>query len=287
MSREPREAFLGDLSNRSFVNNATEFVYKFASRRYRAASLWIGPSWLEQERSKSSMSARADHIHDRILGAIVEHALPPGTKLGEEQLCEIFGVGRGVIRRTLLRLAGDQVIELVPHRGAFVAEPSVEQARQVFAARRVLEAAVVREIARAGLQRDQIAQLRRHLARERTAHAQGKRGAVIRLSGALHLLLADLAGNLVIARFLGELVARTSLIIAIYEAPAISCCPYDEHAALIEAIIDGRGEAAMRAHLESIEARLRLDRTPAPAAVDLRQALAARPPAAARALAAR
>jgi DNA-binding GntR family transcriptional regulator len=233
------------------------------------------------------MSARADHIYDRILGAIVEQALPPGTKLGEEQLCEIFGVGRGVIRRTLLRLAGDQVIELVPHRGAFVAEPSVEQARQVFAARRVLEADVVREITRAGLQRDQISQLRRHLARERTAHTQGDRGTVIRLSGDLHLLLAELAGNSVILRFLRELVARTSLIIAIYDAPAVSCCPYDEHAALIEAIIEGRGAAAMRAHLESIEARLRLDRTPPRAAVDLRRILAVPLPAVERALAAR
>ena len=233
------------------------------------------------------MSARADHIYDRILGAIVEQALPPGTKLGEEQLCDIFGVGRGVIRRTLLRLAGDRVIDLLPHRGAFVAKPSIEEARQVFAARRVLEADVVREVARAGLQPGQIARLRRHLAQEHAAHVEGDRGAVIRLSGALHLLLAELAGNLVIVRFLRELVARTSLIIAIFEAPAVSCCPYDEHAALIEAIIDGRGEAAMRTHLEDIEARLRLDRTPPPATVDLRRILTAPPQTSARALAAR
>jgi len=223
------------------------------------------------------MSARADHIYDRILGAILEQALPPGTKLGEEQLCEIFGIGRGVIRRVLFRLAGDHVVELVPHRGAFVAEPSVEQAREVFAARRVLEAEVVRAIGCAGLQRDQIARLRRHLALERAAHGQGDRGAVIRLSGALHLLLAELAGNRVIHRFLRELVARTSLIIAIYEASAVACCPYDEHAALIEAIIDGHGQPAMQSHLEGIEMRLRLDRAP-PAPVDLRQVLAAPAP---------
>jgi DNA-binding GntR family transcriptional regulator len=232
------------------------------------------------------MSAQADHIYERISGAIVEHALPPGSKLGEEQLCEIFGVGRGVIRRVLFRLAGDQVVELVPHRGAFVAEPSVDQAREVFAARRVLEAEVVRTIERTGLERDQVARLRRHLVLERTAHRQGDRAAVIRSSGALHLLLAELAGNRVILRFLRELVARTSLIIAIYEAPGVSCCPYDEHAALIEAIIDGRREAAMQPHLKHIEARLRLDRTP-PSPMALRQALTAPVPAAALSLAAR
>lgn len=231
------------------------------------------------------MSARADQIYERILGAIVEQVLPPGTKLGEEQLCEIFAVSRSVIRRVLFRLAGEHVVELVPHRGAFVAEPSPEAAREVFAARRLLEAHVVRELQRIGLQRDQVARLRRHLARERAAHARADRRAVIRLSGELHLLFAELAGNRVILRFLRELVSRTSLIIAIYEAPGVPCCPSDEHAALIEAIIGGRGEPAMRAHLEDIEASLRLDRAP-PVVQDLRDALAAPAAAAARAIAA-
>jgi DNA-binding GntR family transcriptional regulator len=231
------------------------------------------------------MSARADQIYERILGAIVEQVLPPGTKLGEEQLCEIFAVGRSVIRRALFRLAGEHVVELVPHRGAFVAQPSPEAAREVFAARRLLEAHVVREIERVGLYRDQVTRLRRHLARERAAHAHADRRAVIRLSGELHLLFAELAGNQVILRFLRELVSRTSLIIAFYEAPGVSCCPSDEHAALIEAIIGARGEPLMQAHLKDIEARLRLDRA-SPVVRDLRDALAAPVPAVARAVAA-
>jgi DNA-binding GntR family transcriptional regulator len=231
------------------------------------------------------MSARADQIYERILGAIVEQVLPPGTKLGEEQLCEIFAVGRSVIRRALFRLAGEHVVELVPHRGAFVAQPSPEAAREVFAARRLLEAHVVREIQQLGLHRDQVTRLRHHLARERAAHAHADRRAVIRLSGELHLLFAELAGNRVILRFLRELVSRTSLIIAFYEAPGVSCCPSDEHAALIEAIIGGRGEPLMEAHLKDIEARLRLDRAP-PVVRDLRDALAAPAAAVARAVAA-
>jgi DNA-binding GntR family transcriptional regulator len=231
------------------------------------------------------MSARADQIYERILGAIVEQVLPPGTKLGEEQLCEIFAVGRSVIRRALFRLAGEHVVELVPHRGAFVAQPSPEAAREVFAARRLLEAHVVREIQHLGLHRDQVTRLRHHLARERAAHAHADRRAVIRLSGELHLLFAELAGNRVILRFLRELVSRTSLIIAFYEAPGVSCCPSDEHAALIEAIIGGRGEPLMEAHLKDIEARLRLDRAP-PVVRDLRDALAAPAAAVARAVAA-
>src|SRR5919106_4854126 len=116
-----------------------------------------------------SMSATADSIHAKIYGAIVEQRLPPGTKLGEEALCEIFGVSRTLIRRVLQRLASERMVELWPHRGAFVARPSVEEARDVFEARRALEAHVVKKLVQrltpAGTDR-----LRRHVVKERRAH---------------------------------------------------------------------------------------------------------------------
>lgn len=210
-------------------------------------------------------------IYERIYSAIIEQRLAPGTKLGEESLCELFGVSRSRIRKVLYRLGNDSVVMLVPNRGAFVARPSVQEAREVFATRRLLEAEVVRALAK-GLSAADAARLARHVEVEREAHARHDRRASIRLSGEFHLLLAELAGNRVIERFLRELVSRTSLIIAVYEAPGRSCCSFDEHAALIEAIGGGRAEAAvegMMAHLCGIESRLMLDRPPGQA-VDLK-----------------
>lgn len=201
-------------------------------------------------------------IYEQIYSAIIEQRLPPGTKLGEEALCEVFGVGRSRIRSALHRLSGDSLVELVPRRGAFVARPSVQEARQVFATRRLLESEVVRTLAQA-LPSAATARLARHVELERRAHGQHDRRAAIRLSGEFHLLLADLAGNRVIERFLRELVSHTSLIIAVYEAPGRSCCSFDEHDALIEAIEASHVDAAvegMTAHLGGIEARLALDR---------------------------
>ncbi len=222
------------------------------------------------------MSSTVDRIHTKIYDAIVEQQLPPGTKLGEESLCEIFGVSRTLIRRVLQRLAGEHVVETLPHRGAFVARPSIEQAREVFEARRALEAWVIRQLVDDFTAED-AERLRRRVAEERRAHAEGDRRALIRLSGEFHLLLAELAGNRAIARFLRELVSRTSLIIAVYEAPGASCCSFDEHAGIIEALAGPDAEAAqlaMHAHLLGIEERLRLDRLPA-RTVDLQQVLAA------------
>jgi DNA-binding GntR family transcriptional regulator len=221
------------------------------------------------------MSVTADAIHATIYGAIVEQLLPPGTKLGEEALCEIFGVGRTLIRRVLQRLASEHVVESWPHRGAYVARPSVEEAREVFEARRALEAHVIARLAQ-GLSTADAERLRRHVAKERQARAAGERRRLIRRSGEFHLLLAELAGNRAIARFLRELISRTSLIIAVYEAPGESCCSVDEHAAVIEALTRRRAELAaqtMHAHLLGIEQRLRLDRLP-DGTVDLHEVLA-------------
>jgi DNA-binding GntR family transcriptional regulator len=222
------------------------------------------------------MSATANAIHARIHAAIVEQLLPPGTKLGEEALCEIFGVSRTLIRRVLQRLASEHMVELWPHRGAFVARPSVEEAREVFEARRALEAHVIAQLGQ-GLTAATVERLRRHVAREQQTQAVGNRRRLIRRSGEFHLLLAELAGNRVIARFLRELISRTSLIIAVYEAPGKSCCPIDEHGEIIETLASSRTDVAhqkMGAHLLGIERRLRLDRLPE-CSVDLQDVLAA------------
>jgi DNA-binding GntR family transcriptional regulator len=117
--------------------------------------------------------------------------------------------------------------------------------------------------------------LRHHLTQERAADAAGDRRRLIRVSGEFHLLLAELAGNRAIARFLRELVSRTSLIIALYEAPGESCCSFGDHAEIVAALVSGRAQLAdraMRAHLLGIEQRLRLDRSPE-RTVDLQEAL--------------
>jgi DNA-binding GntR family transcriptional regulator len=252
-----------------FCQQCNAFLYTIvAATDYRAPGA-------DRQTATASMRATADAIHARVYEAIVEQQLPPGTKLGEEALCAVFGVGRTQIRRVLQRLASEHVVSLWPHRGAYVARPSVEEAREVFEARRALEAHVIAQLGN-GLGAADAERLRRHLGQEQQARAAGERRRLIRRSGEFHLLLAELAGNGAIARFLRELVSRTSLIIAVYEAPGESCCPVDEHAAIIEALTARQpavAAQAMHAHLVGIERRLRLERLPA-RAVDLREALA-------------
>ncbi|MBO9512968.1 MAG: GntR family transcriptional regulator [Variovorax sp.] len=202
-----------------------------------------------------------DAIAEKISTAILEHRLAPGTKLGEDRLAGIFGTNRTRIREVLTRLAHEQVVELVPQRGAHVAKPSIEQARDVFEARRLIEPGVLRRLI-GTVDDDKMQRLRQHLALEADARRQNDGRAVVRLSGEFHQLLAELAGNSALARTMRELSTLTCLIISLYDAPTATSCRADEHEAIVEAIQRKearKAETLMLHHLDHIEQSLKLD----------------------------
>lgn len=201
-----------------------------------------------------------EEIVSRIFEAIIDQRLPPGTKLSEAALCEAFGVGRMRIRQSLLLLSSRQVVELMPNRGAFVASPTAEQAREVFEARLMIEP----NAARLAVERatdDNIETLRLHLEMEHAAHRSTKRRESIRLSGHFHVLVAEIAGNSVALRMVKELVTRTSLIIGLFGSPGVSNCRDEDHDEIFEAFRSRNGNLAsdlMTRHLTHIQEHLEL-----------------------------
>lgn len=212
--------------------------------------------------AKTNRATQDQKIYEHIFDAILEQRLAPGTKLTEEGLGEVFGVSRTIIRRALSRLTHEGVIELIPNRGAFVAKPDVEAARQVLDARRLIELALVERVVERGAQlKREIKLLRLLIEEEHASAARADTGTAIRLSGEFHLELAQLANNLPMANFLRALVSQTSLIIAMYESSQGSNCAIDEHSRLLDAVEQGDNLTAhslMVEHLDHIEARLEL-----------------------------
>ena len=212
-------------------------------------------------------------IYDRIVSAILDHRLPPGTKLVEDKLAAAFGVSRTRVRPVLVRLANEQVVTLTPNRGASIAQPTPQEALEVFEARRLLEPRLVHLFIANATDAD-IAALRTCIDDEEAARA-------IRLSGDFHLHIAQAAGHQTLGRILRELVSRTSLILMTYspshaqtreEATACGC---REHRALIDAIRlrDAReAPRLMLAHLARIESQLEFT-PPAAEAPDLARLL--------------
>ncbi len=220
-------------------------------------------------------------LQKQLSDAIYEHRIRPGTKLPEADLCHIYGVTRGVIRKVLSRLAAEQMVDLFPNRGAFVARPSVEMTRDVYALRRIMEAGVVRCLGHGKQNQTWLNAVRKQVADEREANRTGDAGRYIRLAGKFHLDLAAATGNAALEQYLRRVVSQTSLMVALYESPGSNNCSVLEHLEILDAIQARdftRAEQLMDEHLLGCERQLRLGGEPAPT-VDLALALREQPTA--------
>jgi DNA-binding GntR family transcriptional regulator len=207
----------------------------------------------------------ADDIYPRLFDAILEQRIAPASGFTEHSLGATFGVSRSVIRRVLARLSHQQVIILRPNQRAQVAEPDARQTLQILEARRLTEITVV-QLACAHASPMQVRQLRELIARERECIERNERGPAIRLSGEFHLQLAAMARNAPLAQFLNSLVPLTSLYIAQYQAQAFTCCAWQEHVAIVDALEQRDVHSAtnlMTRHLDHLQAKLLRHTAPA------------------------
>ena len=212
-------------------------------------------------KTKVAGQTQDDVVYCHIFDAILEQRLPPATKLNEEALAEIFSVSRTIIRRALLRLSMEQVVSIRPNRGAMVAAPNKEEAKQIIKAREVMELAIT-ELAVEHATPAEIDECRRLVEKENEAFDNGDYGKGLRLSGEFHIKLAEIANNAPLLAFQRSLVSQTSLLIAQYETGNHANCSLDEHTVLLDAIEAGKTEQAvelMRVHIDHIRSKLNLD----------------------------
>lgn len=201
-------------------------------------------------------------IVDSLTRAIVEHRLRPGTKLAEQKLADHFGVSRTLVRQALFQLAQNRLIRLEPARGAFVATPSADEARQVFAVRRMLEAEMTRAFVRQ-VTPGKIKALREHVAQEKRAVDNEDVPGRTELLGDFHVRMAELMGNQVLAELLGELISRCALITLMYQSSHAAEHSNEEHADIVQALAAKDEERAVRLmneHLLHVEQGLTFDR---------------------------
>lgn len=206
-------------------------------------------------------AGRSDEaIYRQMSVAIIDHRIPPGTALQEDALANAFKVSRTIIRKVLHQLSHERLVDIVPNKGASVAKPSAEEARQVFDARRAVERILIERVA-AAIADDEVIELAALVKAEQAAFESGNKHERLRLSGDFHRRLAKFAGNEVLRAFLDELISRTSLIIALYESPGAVPCSHGEHLEILSALKRRDAKKAvqyMDHHLQHIEAQIEL-----------------------------
>ena len=222
---------------------------------------------------KSPTEKRSPHqeqlIYERIFDVILDQKLAPGARLTEEALGEIFGVSRTIIRRVLLRLSHEGVVEIKPNRGASVTSTPVGEVAQYFEALRVLEGALMRMAA--GRANDyELNDLRSLIGEEKRYYESRTRGKGLRTSNEVHFRIAALARNEPLADMARQLISRTALIISQYQDAAQAACAYCDHTALVDALEAGdpaKAEQLMIEHIGHIHNTLQLSEESEP--VDL------------------
>jgi len=207
--------------------------------------------------------ASATHaIVEALTRAIVDQRLRPGTKLAEQKLADHFGVSRTLVRQALFKLSQNRLIRMEPARGAFVATPSTDEARQVFAVRRMLELEMTRAFVRSVTPK-RIQALKRHVAREKSAVSSNDVSGRTELLGDFHVEMARLMGNEVLAQMLGDLISRCALITLMYQSSKAAAHSNDEHANIVKALAlrdEALAVRLMDEHLLHVEQGLELDR---------------------------
>lgn len=212
--------------------------------------------------SNASETSTTHSIVEALTRAIIEHRLLPGAKLAEQKLADHFGVSRTLVRQALFQLSQNRLIRMEPARGAFVAAPSVEEAQQVFAVRRMLETEMTREFVKR-VTPAKVQSLQKHVQQERDAVANEDVPGRTELLGDFHVRMAELMGNQVLAQMLGDLISRCALITLMYQSRTEAQHSTDEHAEIVAALAERDTDKAvhlMQQHLDHVEASLIYDR---------------------------
>jgi DNA-binding GntR family transcriptional regulator len=194
------------------------------------------------------------HIVAAVTRAIVEHRLLPGAKLVEQKIADRFGVSRTIVRQAFNRLSELKLIKLEPARGAFVAAPSIREAQEVFAVRRMVEGQMLRELIACVTPAD-IAMLREHIQAEREAVERIDVPTRTNLLFNFHVRLAQVLGNSVLTDLIDELVSRCSLISLMYQSADNAVASHQEHTDILRAIEARDADAAqslLDAHLQAV-----------------------------------
>jgi DNA-binding GntR family transcriptional regulator len=204
--------------------------------------------------------ATQTEIAQRVVESILAQKLRPGERLGEQELADMFGVSRTLVREALMQLQARGFLEVRSRKGWYVVEPSIEQARDAFAARRAVETGMLRESA---LVRDAgkplqsvIRRLRDHLKEEQAAIDSGDIAARTFMLADFHVCLADCLGHRVLCNMLRDLTARTTLVASLFQSSHDAQESCADHGRIVAALARGDADGAsamMLTHIGGVE----------------------------------
>ena len=202
--------------------------------------------------------ASQTEIAQRVVESILAQKLAPGERLGEQQLADLFGVSRTLVREALMQLQARGFVEVRTRKGWYVVEPSIDEARDAFAARRAVEGGMLRQTEGRPLQAV-VRRLRKHIGDEKSAIEGADAATRAFLLADFHVCLAECLGHRMLADMLRDLTARTTLVATLYQSShdaRASCADHERIVGMLEAGDTAGAERLMLDHIGSVESAL-------------------------------
>ncbi|MHC6175631.1 GntR family transcriptional regulator [Glutamicibacter endophyticus] len=186
---------------------------------------------------------------------IAEGQLLPGTKLSEQVLAQALGVSRNTLREGFTLLDSELIITRIPNRGVFVASPTADDVREIYAVRRTVEPAA----AAWGSTLD-LSTLRDIVETARSAQRNGDVPGMAGANQRFHELLVASSGSSLLGELMGRVLARMRLVFhAMRDAPDFHTHYVQGNAHVLELLEAGKrleAAEALRRYLDTAEAEL-------------------------------
>jgi DNA-binding GntR family transcriptional regulator len=216
--------------------------------------------------AKIAPASLADHAYTQLKRDIFEFRLLPGERFSESEIATRLGMSRTPVRDALSRLLREGFLEVQLRSGWMVKTIDFEQFEHLYDLRLVLETTAVRRLCAALLSQPGNAGTRAALGTLEALWLAPSPGAAQRadlaeLDEQFHSTLVRVAGNPEIARVHGEVTDRIRMLRRLDFTSALRCqrtC--EEHAAILQAIVEGRADdagALIRSHIDASKAEVR------------------------------
>lgn len=157
-----------------------------------------------------------DYIYKLIKNKIIKKELFPNCQIVESQLAEDTGISRTPIRAALKRLSYEGVVNNIPNRGTFVANPTLDEIRAVYDCKILLESAAIK-LACDHITQDQLNQLDELMERQVETHVRKDLYQFIKINAEFHMTIAKASKNMFYEKYINELIERSDVYLIFYD----------------------------------------------------------------------
>lgn len=194
-----------------------------------------------------------EKAYEHIRNLIISKKIFPGNQIKEETIIKSTGISRTSIRPALIRLDNEGLVENIPYKGAFVAQPTVEDLQQVFHLREVLECAAFEEAILHKKDED-VEQMYEIIMAQKKLKSDYSRNKYVELNTRFHWVIIKATRNKYYDKFLNEIYNKINSYMIFYDNSKDN---NSSHIEMYEAFKTGDLEAGKKAIKSDIQISLK------------------------------